>query len=357
MSPHVALAALALLAPPQDAAPNIESFRMKSELLSEFHEREVFLEAGVVIPPELEPGDPVCFNIHGFGGSHRGAWTQGKQLRQWMETAGYPRMLYVYPNANGSFGHTGFADSENNGPWARAFVEELLPAIEAFFGAGGSPAGRFLTGHSSGGWAALWLQVTYPETFGGAWASAPDPVDFRDMSGIDLYTFDSAFVDPDGAEIPVIRQGGVFVMTVRQVSKLEQYAAQLTAFEAAYGPRGEDGRPRPLFDRESGAIEREVVEAWSDYDIRRLLARGAGELREPLAGKLHVFVGNQDTVRLEGAVRLLETELDAPEWGATFEYAEGRDHFDLLQPHADRWPEGLLTRIHREMRADFARGR
>jgi enterochelin esterase-like enzyme len=43
------------------------------------------------------------------------------------------------------------------------------------------PSGRLLTGHSSGGWAALWLQVTYPKLFGGAWPTSPDPSDFRDF--------------------------------------------------------------------------------------------------------------------------------------------------------------------------------
>ena len=353
MIPHAALAALAALAPVQDPVEGIESFRVKSELLSDFMERETFLEAGVVIPPEFEPGDPVCFNIHGFGGSHRGAWTQGAQLRRWMQSADYPRMLYVYPNANGSFGHTGFADSVNNGPWARAFVEELLPAVESFFGAGGSPDARFLTGHSSGGWAALWLQITHPETFGGAWATAPDAVDFRDLSGVDLYAFTNAFVDPKGTEIPVVRQGGQFVMTARQVSKSKEYLAQMLALEAAFSPRGDDGRPLPLIDRESGAINRNAAEAWSRYDIRRLVEARAEALRKPLAGKLHVFVGDWDTFRLDGSVRLLESALAALEIVATFVYAPERDHFDLLQPHPELWPEALLTRIHREMRSAY----
>ena len=38
----------------------------------------------------------------------------------------------------------------------------------------GTPAARFLTGHSSGGWSSLWLQVDYPEFFGGVWSTAPD---------------------------------------------------------------------------------------------------------------------------------------------------------------------------------------
>ncbi len=37
------------------------------------------------------------------------------------------------------------------------------------------------SGHSSGGWSSLWLQIEHPEVFGGVWSLAPDPVDFRDF--------------------------------------------------------------------------------------------------------------------------------------------------------------------------------
>lgn len=347
--------ALPLLTPVQtmDPVEHIEHFRMKSELLTEFWGREVFLEAGVVVPPDLVPGDPVCFLIHGLGGSHRGAWTQGAQLLQWMSSADYPRMLYVYPNANSVFGHTCFADSVNNGPYARAFVEEFVPAVEAFFGAGGEPRARFLTGHSSGGWAALWLQVTYPESFGGAWGTAPDSVDFRDYSGLNLYEFENAYVDPSGDEIPMVRQGGEFVMTARQVSTMPEYRAQLLGVEAVFSPRGDDGRPMPLIDRNTGEIDPAVAAAWGRYDIRRLINERADSLHEPLAGKLHVFVGSQDTFRLEGAVKLLGAEFTTLGWDATVVVADGRDHSDLLAPHPELWPEALLTRIHREMRQAF----
>jgi hypothetical protein len=67
-----------------------------------------------------------------------------------------------------------------------------LPASETASLSGGrfrmerGAADRFLAGHSSGGWSALWLQVNYPGAFGGAWATAPDPVDFRSFCGPNL---------------------------------------------------------------------------------------------------------------------------------------------------------------------------
>ena len=79
-----------------------------------------------------------------------------------------------------------FADSVNNGPWGLALVTEVIPALEARYRMDARPSGRFLTGHSSGGWFALWAIVRYPALFGGSWPTSPDPVDFRNFLGVDL---------------------------------------------------------------------------------------------------------------------------------------------------------------------------
>ncbi len=132
----------------------------------------MFIEAGVVSPPTEKLGDrrpPVCYSIHGFGGSHRSAWRAGERLRKRMLEDDYPPMLYVFLNAQYPLGHHEFADSVNNGPWGQALTEEFIPALEEKFKAAAKPTARFLTGHSSGGWSSLWLQVAYPDFFGGTW--------------------------------------------------------------------------------------------------------------------------------------------------------------------------------------------
>lgn len=47
-----------------------------------------------------------------------------------------------------------------------------------------------------------------------------------------------------------------------------------------FSPRGDDGRPRPLFDRTTGVIDREITKAWEAYDIRLVLERIHREMRE-----------------------------------------------------------------------------
>jgi hypothetical protein len=54
-----------------------------------------------------------------------------------------------------------------------------------------------LSTHATGG-GRTWLETRHPDFFARAWATAPDPVDFDDFVGVDLY--DPAvnlFVDPE----------------------------------------------------------------------------------------------------------------------------------------------------------------
>ncbi len=98
-----------------------------------------------------------------------------------------PEMINVYLEAQVPMGHSVFADSANNGPWGTALVKEFIPYLEKQFRMDAKPSGRFLTGHSSGGWTTLWVMVTHPDFFGGTWSTSPDPVDFRNFTGPDHY--------------------------------------------------------------------------------------------------------------------------------------------------------------------------
>ncbi|MEZ6036099.1 MAG: alpha/beta hydrolase-fold protein [Planctomycetota bacterium] len=338
-------------------------FELRSEVVSAFWGRPMSIKAGVVVPPDLRADErlPVVYSIHGFGGSYKSAAIRERELLDGMKDGSRPRMLYVHLDANCSLGHHEFADSVNCGPWGTALVTEFVPALEKHFHAYGKPAGRFVTGHSSGGWSSLWLMVAHPDFFGGTWSTAPDPVDFRDFTGIDIYAFDNAFVDPAGAPIQLMRRGGEWVSTIRQFVDREMqqgdHGGQFMSFNAVFSPRDEDGRPMRLFDVTTGAIDRDVAEAWRRFDIAALLRRDWPTLGPKLRGKLHVFCGTQDTFRLEGACRLLRDTLTELGSDGEVVFAEGRNHGDLYQPQQELWPAGLLLRIHREMFAAFERDR
>ncbi len=127
------------------------------------------------------------------------------------------------------------------------------------------------------------------------------------------------------------------------------HGGQLASFEAVFSPRGADGRPRPLWDRATGAVDPETARAWEKYDIRRKLERDWKTLGPKLAGKLHVYTGAEDTFYLEGAVRLLQASLQELGSDAVVEIVPGRDHSSLLD-------KAMRERIAREM-ADALRRR
>ncbi len=82
--------------------------------------------------------------------------------------------------------------------------------------------GRFLHGHSSGGWSTLWLQIQNPSFFGGSWSSAPDPVDFTKFQVVDIYTVDNMYWDPSGYPWPTARSNGQVTCTARDESLIER---------------------------------------------------------------------------------------------------------------------------------------
>lgn len=337
----------------------LKLFEQRSPLMSAFWGRDMHMRAGVVLPPDFKQDErlPVCYSIHGFGGSHLSAVRREKELVDGMKMAMRPRMIYVHLDASCSLGHHEFADSVNCGPWGTALIYEFVPALEAHFHAYGKPNARFVTGHSSGGWSSLWLQVSHPDFFGGTWSTAPDSVDFREFTGINVYDFTNAYVGPDGKPIQLIRQDGKWVATVQQYVERElsrkAYGGQFMSFNAVFSPRGPDGQPMLLFDPKTGNIDRNVAEAWRKYDIVHILRKDWATLGPKLAGKLRVFVGTQDNIRLDEACRLLQQELTKLKSDGEVVFAEGRDHGDLYAPEAKLWPNGLLMRIHKEMFAAF----
>ncbi len=343
-------------APPQPVSTaRIRLFRIQSDLLTAYWGRPMFLEAGVVLPPGHDPekNQPVCYIVHGFGGSHRSAWSRGPAMLEGMQTGTIPAMLYIFLNASCPRGHHEFADSANNGPVGEALITEFIPALEAKFGGPEKGGGRFLTGHSSGGWSTLWLQITYPRIFGGTWSTAPDPVDFRDFTGVNIYSDRNAYVDSHGDPVMMVRRNGEWVMSLKEFVERElarqPFGGQYSSFDAVFSPRGPDGRPMPLFDRDDGTIDSAVAQAWKKYDIALVLKKNWPRLRSLLQGKIHVWVGTQDTFRLEGAVALLQRQMARLGSDAEFLFVPGRDHGTLFAPHPEYWPDGMLARIFREM--------
>ena len=298
----------------------VKLFTVKSKLLSDFHGRDITLRAGVVLPEGWSEGSrdtwPAVYFIGGFGGSHRDALMFGRARGD------QRRVLTIVPDPTNYWGHSVFADSANTGPWGRALIEELIPAVERAFhgplGAAGvtadqAAARRYVTGISSGGWSSLWLQVEYPELFAGCWSHSPDPVDFRDFQRINLYEPGAnMYTDQQGGRRPIARNGDRNVLFYREFIAMESAlgpGGQIQSFEAVFSPRDSRGLPRPLFDRATGAVDLQTAKAWEPYDINLKLRREWDTLAPRLKGKLHVFGGSEDNFFLDGAVEKLSATL------------------------------------------------
>jgi S-formylglutathione hydrolase FrmB len=344
----------------------MEQIDFTSPSLSRFYGRPIEMHAVVVLPPSYatppqqaqepgvartpEPGRfPTVYLMPGFGATLRDLRSYGSEAIRQMADGRSPEMIYVLLDMLLPTGAHEFADSVNNGPWGEALVRELIPHLESRYRMQGEPGGRFLTGHSSGGWSSLWLQVTYPDFFGGTWPTSPDPVDFRNFTGPDIAGAkpgSNFYFKPDGEPWMLVRMGGKEVESLRDYARQErtlgQYGGQFASFEWVFSPRGAGGRPMQLFDRATGAIDPAVAAAWEKYDIARILRDNWDTLGPKLKGKIHIFVGTADSFHLESSVQLLEQDLKRLGSDAQFTYLPGRTHFDL-------YCCGLSEEIAREM--------
>jgi S-formylglutathione hydrolase FrmB len=326
---------------------HVRLVEFESKLLSKFHGQPIRHRAAVVLPSSYARDTrrryPVIYEIPGFGGNIGSA--NMIAVRNRTSVAGID-MLYVVLDPSCYWGHHVFADSANNGPRGQALIEELIPHIEQNFRAEPAPGARFVTGHSSGGWSSLWLQVRYPEFFGGVWSTAPDPVDFSDFQQINLYSPGvNMFTDERGRPRPVARrrqQPTVFYRPFSDMEVVMGHGGQLQSFEAVFGPRGDDGAPAKLWDRKTGRVNPAVAKAWEPYDIRLRLERNWKTLGPKLAGKIHVYMGSEDTFYLDGATILLKESLAKLGSDAVVEIFPDKDHSTLMTPE-------LRQRIAKEM--------
>ncbi len=251
----------------------------------------------------------------------------------------FPRVIAVSFEQATPFFLDGYSvNSANNGPYGDAMVEEVIPELERQFRMIGKPYARLAEGASTGGWQTLALQLKYPDFFGGAWVLQPDPIDFRRYQLVDIYADTNAFVVPSTmfttTERPFRRSPeGQVQWTLRQLSLFEEVLGtrgranyQLEGWEAIYGPSDADGYPRPLWNKLTGTIDREVATYYREngYDLRDFAERNWATLGPKVAHKLHFFSGDMDDFYLNLAVYRFEAFLKNATPGKEVPFTYGR---------------------------------
>jgi hypothetical protein len=349
----------------------VKRFRIKSEILSAWWGHDMYIGATVLLPAGYdehpEARYPVNYSQGHFSTRAPGGFESGRgAFRDWWLGPDAPRFLAVtFQHPTPYYDDSYAVNSENNGPYGDALLQELVPEVERRFRAIGEGWSRLLSGGSTGGWEALALQIFHPDDFGGCWASCPDSVDFRYHQIVNVYEDENAYFLDHGwtrTERPCLRgtDGEVrFTMSQENLYELvvgdrSRSGGQWDIWEATYSPVGPDGYPMPIWDKRTGAIDHGVASYWREhYDLRHILETRWSELGPKLVGKLHVYVGDMDGYYLNNAVGLLETFLESttdPHYDGEVAYERhaphcwgpgGRELYEKMAAHLDeRAPEG-----------------
>jgi hypothetical protein len=255
----------------------------------------------------------------------------------------FPRMIHLLVQHPTPYFDDSYAvNSANNGPYGDAITLDLIPMVEKQFRGIGQGWARVLTGGSTGGWEAFGVQVMYPDAYNGAWALCPDPIDFRSYRSVNIYDEKNAYYyleDNPWKRTPKpgyrdYRDHLFSTFEERNLVELAlgtkgRSAGQHDAWASVFGPVGDDGYYKPLYDKATGAIDPEVAKYWRDhYDLRYILQRDWATLGPKLRGKIHITSGTMDNGYLNNAVYQMEEFLmrATPSSESEIVYGERREH-------------------------------
>ena len=262
----------------------VKRIKIQSQILTKWWGHPIFLGATVLLPKDYDAHPdthyPVNYEEGHFSLSAPGGFGRGGPLEKLWLAADTPRFIYVTlqhpsPYYDDSYG----VNSENNGPYGDAIMQELIPAVETKFRVIREPWARMLSGGSTGGWIALAHQIFYPDFYGGTFASCPDSVDFTYHQIVNIYSDPNAyFLDmgwmqidrpsqrrPDGNIVAMMKDENRYELTVGDHSRSGD---QWDIWEATYSPAG------------TGWLSQTFVEQ-ADRGHRQERGRAVEEVRPP----------------------------------------------------------------------------
>jgi hypothetical protein len=386
-----------VIAAKSPAAKWLKYMRFRSEKLSRFWGRDVYLGAWILLPDGFDehpdahyplvvyqdhynpgfrflafnsiPPDPKASPREKASYKFFQDWTSGR----------LPRVILIYvQNANPYYDDSYDVDSANVGPYGSAINEELIPAIEKKYRGIGQGWARATFGGSTGGWEAAATQIFYPDMYNGAYIACPDPVDFHAYQNVNLYDDANAFHrSGDFGEVPIAadrKPDGSIIANTGPEYAFEyvlgthgRSTEQWDIWQAVFSPAGPDGYPAEIINPLTGNINKSLTSYWRDhYDLAAILKRDWPTLGPKLEGKLHFTVGDGDTYFLNNAVHLLQDQLDQtrnPHSDATFQYGPGMPHcytggpseYTMQQNNAD-WTQRVLPQMVDHMLATAPTG-
>ncbi|MDB4917062.1 MAG: hypothetical protein JWM95_4706 [Gemmatimonadetes bacterium] len=320
---------------------NVKRIKIQSAILTKWWGHPIFLGAIVLLPKDYDKHPGVKYPIV-YDEGHFSLRAPSVGNTPFWNAEGSPRMIvatiqHPSPYYDDSYG----VNSANNGPYGDAIMQELIPAVESQFRVIGQPWARLLTGGSTGGWISLAKQVMYPDFYGGTWSLCPDGVDFRYHQIVNIYADTNAYwldrgwmkIDrptqrrPDGNVTATMKDENWYELVSGNHSRS---SGQWDIWEATYGPVGADGYPQPIWNKETGVIDKKVADYWKQhYDLRNILETNWATLGPKVANKINIYVGDADSYFLNMGVHMMDnflTKTASPKW-------TGETIFQPMAPH------------------------
>ena len=357
---------------PPDDTEYVKHIKIRSELLSEFWGRDMYLGAHVLLPlgyddhpevryplavmhghfpydfggwrteppdPDLEPDYSTRFDVHGY---NKIVQQEAYDFYKLWTGPDFPRVLAILvQHANPYYDDSYAVNSENLGPYGDAITYELIPHIEEQFRGIGEGWARFVYGGSTGGWEALAVQVKYPTEYNGCFAACPDPIDFRAYCLVNLYEHENAYYQ-QGPFSKILRPGrrnylgevdaSLYSMNQRELvlGTKSRSGQQWDIWEAVYSPVGEDGYPVRIWDKKTGEVNQQVTTYWKEnYDLAYILNRDWEIHGNDWKGKIRIYCGDMDNYYLNNAVYLAEDILESttdPYYDGEVDYGDRAEH-------------------------------
>lgn len=350
----------------------IKHIKIKSNLLSEFWGRDMYVGAHVLLPegweshpnvkyplaimhghfpsdfggfrtsppdPNLKPIFSERFNVEGY---NKVVQQEAYDFYKSWTGPDFPRVIAIKIQHPTPYYDDSYAvNSAAQGPYGDAITYELIPYIEKQFRGIGEGWSRFVYGGSTGGWESLAVQVKYPKEYGMCFAACPDPIDFRAYCLVNIYEDQNAYYEEGSFRKTLVAGHRDYLGNVDASLKDMNYrelvlgskgrsGQQWDIWEATYSPLNEEGYPKRIWDRISGEIDKEVAAYWKEnYDLSYILKRDWAKHGKDWKNKIHLYCGDMDNYYLNNAVYLVEeilSETTAPYYNGEVDYGDRAEH-------------------------------
>lgn len=158
----------------------------------------------ICLPPSYyntEKKYPVIYYFHGYQQTPGDAFVGDyARIAQMMEEGELEEVILVEVNVSNKFDGSFMANSPVIGLWEDAFIEEILPYVEANYRVIGTKETRGIMGFSMGGYIAVNLALNHPDYFNALYAIGPGLLKDDELNlAMDSWTRFPQFIEAYGS--------------------------------------------------------------------------------------------------------------------------------------------------------------